>query len=159
MKSIALTGTDQVAMVDDEDYPVLSRIMWHLSEHGYASHSRFYMHSLIMGFPEIGTLVIDHKDRNKLNNQKSNFRIATRQRNIMNQGKRKKPATSQYKGVCRPERRFKLRKPWQASITKTVDGIKKTHHLGYFATEEQAAIAYDKASVKLFGEFAWPNFR
>ena len=44
-------------------------------------------------------------------------------------------------------------RPWQAFI-----GFRgKTINLGLFATKEQAALAYDRRAVELFGEFARPN--
>lgn len=34
---------------------------------------------------------------------------------------------------------------------------KKRLHLGYFATKEEAAAAYDKKAIELFGDFARVN--
>ncbi len=55
---------------------------------------------------------------------------------------------SVYRGVTRN------RGQWTARITK--DDVKL--HLGYFNTEEEAAIAYDLKAKELYGEFAWVNF-
>src|ERR1700677_662077 len=99
----------EIVLVDDEDYPLLSRHTWHTSGYGdnrYAitkipnkngTERNFYMHNLILGF----ATVIDHKDRNNFNNQKNNLRPATHGENEWNKAKQKtargKPCTSQYK--------------------------------------------------------------
>ncbi len=156
MKEIALSGDvgfGKHALVDDEDYPLLSRITWSLSSHGYAVNGKCYMHSLILGFPRG---LPDHIDRNKLNNQKDNFRFVTSQQNMMNRGRQRNNLTSQYKGVFRSRRH--LSNPWVASITKKIDGKQKSFHLGYFAEEVQAARAYDAKASELYGQFAVLNF-
>jgi hypothetical protein len=56
-----------------------------------------------------------------------------------------------YKGVFYDARRGKF----AAGIT--IDG--KKHFLGYFDNAVDAAVAYDKAAVIYFGEFAWLNFK
>lgn len=59
--------------------------------------------------------------------------------------------TSKYKGVCRHNG---VKKKWQAYINIS----KKKVKLGYYETEEQAAIAYDNAAKKNYGDFAKVNF-
>lgn len=86
---------------------------------------------------------IDHKDGNGLNNKWSNLRLATVAQNTAN-SKMYSTNTVGFKGVQRNKRRF------QARII--VDG--KFHHLGMFATAEEAHDAYVKAAKKHFGEFA-----
>ena len=78
MKTINLTQNKSV-VVDDEDFEALSVHKWFYSTVGYAcrsvivdgKNSRVYMHRQLMK-PEKG-MVIDHIDRNKLNNQKNNL--------------------------------------------------------------------------------------
>lgn len=158
MKRIPLTGKHgegKFAIVDDEDYPILMRMTWCLAEHGYPKTRDFYMHQLILGFPETnGGILIDHKDRNPLNMRKDNLRVTTRQRNLFNRPKQKNNQ-GLYKGVFFRER-LKA-KPWQASIAKTENGVQRSYFLGYFATSEEAARAYNKKARELFGEFAYLN--
>lgn len=82
-------------------------------------------------------LVVDHKDRNKLNNTLENLRFATKLENRMNSdvGERRKNKHG-YIGVAWVERK----KKWQAQMH--VNG--KTISLGYHETKEEAAIAYNK---------------
>lgn len=101
------------------------------------------MHCLISGYPRT-----DHKDHNGLNNQRSNLRQATGQQNSANVSPHK-GAASRYKGVTWAKQRSK----WKAQIG--VNG--STRGLGDFASEIQAAMAYDRAAIDTFGEFACTN--
>ena len=57
--------------------------------------------------------------------------------------------SSRYKGVNFNKNNNK----WRSQI-----GINKvSHHLGYFVSEKQAALAYNKKAVELFGEYASLN--
>jgi hypothetical protein len=83
-----------------------------------------------------------------LDNQRQNLRLATNQQNCRNiHGGR---GTSAYKGVSAHQMSHR----WRARLT--VDG--RETHLGMFDTEEAAALAYDEAARRHFGEFACPNF-
>lgn len=88
---------------------------------------------------------IDHKDRNRDNNEWANLREATTSQNNGNTGIRK-DNTSGIKGV-NWNGRFKK---WQARIK--VNGIRKS--LGYFADIEDAAESYRAAAIAKRGEFA-----
>lgn len=92
--------------------------------------------------------VIDHRDGNGLNCMRANLRTTGFSGNSQNRGK-SSGKSSTFKGVSLHKQTGK----WSAQIkmnrTKT--------HLGLFATEQEAAAAYDAASKELFGEFARPN--
>jgi hypothetical protein len=105
------------------------------------------MYELFIGpIPE--GMLVDHKDRDSLNNTLTNLRLATYSQNNANRGPVKKG--TKYKGVSRhsinPNK-------WVAQIKHN----KKAINLGSYATEEEAAEAYNKAAKKLQGEFAYTN--
>jgi predicted Zn-ribbon and HTH transcriptional regulator len=103
------------------------------------------MHQLIAGSRNV-----DHVDGNGLNNRRSNLRPATKSQNGANA--RKNPGkTSRYKGVFWDRERS----AWQAKIMVN----RKALSLGRFASEEDAALAYDLAAREAFGEFALTNFQ
>lgn len=113
-----------------------------------------YMHrtilSRILGRALLKSEHVDHvESRSTLDNRRSNLRLATRAQNQQNQGL-DVTNTSGYKGIYWHQHN----KSWKASIRQNGKRIS----LGYFATPEEAARAYDKAAKELHGEFAYLNF-
>ena len=163
MKEIQLPD-GKITRVDDEDYGWLSRMTWKIKPklHGYyvsSTSSRIGdMHRLIMGAKR--GQQVDHIDHDTLNNTKINLRICTKSQNEMNKGLMI-TNTSGYKGVTW---RVKLGK-WEAYIsagklrtTNPIGHIRhKSLHLGYYESPKLAALAYDDAAIKYFGEFALTN--
>jgi hypothetical protein len=153
MRTIPLLNSDQVAVVDDADYPRLSVHRWYLSA-GYARRtvkSAGHTRNIAMHAEVLGTgpgVEADHKDLDKLNNQRGNLRPCTRSQNEA--AKPKCAGKSRFKGVyfdtCKGR--------WRAMVQR--DG--RQSHIGYFRSEEDAARAYDARACELFGEFARPNF-
>jgi hypothetical protein len=89
---------------------------------------------------------IDH--RNKLDNRRSNLRRATKQQQKGNEGLRR-DNISGFRGVSR----YKSTGKWRSQIC--ING--KVTHLGLFLTKIEAAKAYNKCAIQVFGKFAWLN--
>ena len=146
MKTIPLSNSDQVALVDDEDYEWLMQWHWKLDTNGYAYTSiRIPMHRMILGVEENE---VDHRDSISLNNVRSNLRPATTAQNQWNRGK-PSDNTSGFKGVS-----------WFAPSNKWVARVQangKRYHIGYFDDPVEAARAYDRRARELHGEFARTN--
>lgn len=138
------------AIVDAADYEWLRQYNWHFLN-GYAARrtkgKAIYMHQQIMQPPE--GMIVDHHNRSKLDNRRSNLRVCTSDQNSRNQGKRS-GSFSRFKGVGYSKSRHK----WYAKLY--FEG--KAIWLGYFADEVAAARAYDRAAVACFREFAHLNF-
>jgi hypothetical protein len=149
MTHLKLSNSKLLALVDDEDYPTVSKYTWSVtgkSIQGYVNYHNILLGRFLLGYQ--GPETIDHKDRNFLNNQKFNLRIATYAQNTWNKSK-KLNASSQYKGVN-----------WNKQCNKWVARIMfkgKSIYLGCFISEESAAKAYNRAALKYFGEFAAIN--
>jgi hypothetical protein len=152
-----------VALVDDQDYELVSRYhwslkrdrsggtyayrkWWELGEDGIKHCRGQFMHVLITG-----GLGFDHADRDGLNNQRGNLRAASRQQNGGNSRKKMRAGGchSQYKGVTRDGNK------WRAQIKRP--GM-RSQYIGNYGTPEEAARAYDAEALAVFGEFAAPNF-
>ena len=167
--------------VDDEDYDNLIKWKWcaHVQKRKdgstwnvYAMRIESYrkscgkwttrsilMHAYLMQTPK--GMVTDHILNGEefyrqypelkysgLLNIKSNLRVVTVQQNMMN-SKSNVGSSSKYKGVYWRKDCEK----WHAQIM--INGKQK--HLGYFTSEEEAAEAYNKEAIKLFGEHALLN--
>lgn len=91
-------------------------------------------------------LEIDHIDRDGLNDRIENLRLATRSENQCNQGPKGK---KKYRGVSRAH----SASGWVAHIW--IDG--RCKHLGTFSTPESAALTYNEAAKRFYGEFAYQN--
>ena len=146
-KEILLTR-GRVTIVDDEDYDWLNQWKWVFDSGGYASRTlnHIMMHRVIMDPPE--GVFVDHRNRNKLDNRRSNLRLCTKSQNNMNQSKRR-DNTSGYVGVCW----FKPRKKWRVEIR--VEG--KRIFVGSYANKIEAARFYNMAAMKYHGYFAKLN--
>lgn len=155
MKIIELTQ-GQAALIDDEDFDVVSRFKWRAKiRHGvwYAvrhtpmidgKRTTQALHQFILP----GVARIDHKNRDGLDNQKENLRPASRCQNSAN-SKKREATTSKFKGV----HWVTAEQIWRAQI-----GYENTMiWLGNFSDEIEAARAYDVAAKKIFGEFARLN--
>lgn len=111
---------------------------------------RFFTHQIVwlMFHDSLPDTTIDHKDRDCTNNKIENLRSATRSEQQVNK-RLSSQNTSGYRGVS--FRKQVKAKPWRA----TVGDI----HLGYYATAEEAARAYDEKALEVYGEFACLNFK
>jgi hypothetical protein len=153
MKEILLTR-NKVALVDDKDFDRLNHYSysahkrfnnWYAIRHG-ENHCVIRMHHDVLGLNP--SVIVDHKDGDGLNNQSENLREATKSQNAANS--RKRNGSSIYKGVSYKESSDK----WQAKICVNYKQI----YLGLHENEVDAALAYDSAAMKYFGEFARLNF-
>lgn len=153
MPEIAIHG-GAVALVDLEDVELVSAHKWYM-RNGYAvtayhvpgskkgesgRTANVYMHRLLMGPPPEAGLHVDHVNRDRLDNRRSNLRWVTPAQNSQNAEGR----SGLYKGVKKDDAR------WAARLR----GL----HLGSFATPEEAAKVYDKAARHFFGDYAALNF-
>jgi hypothetical protein len=160
MKMIPLTQ-GQVALVDDEDYASLSRFKWLAcfvrstgtfiakrylycvrNENGKWKSVYRRMHRDILPAAK----QIDHANLNTLDNRRQNLRCCTSSENLANRRKLRRNCQSRYKGVCRNKR------GWRARC-----GPRGNPQIGTFESETEAAQAYNRAAVKLYGVFARLN--
>jgi hypothetical protein len=156
MKEIPLTR-GKIALIDDEDFEVVSQYKWSAMKHGRTFYARtnipvsghgkqkqrtLRMHQLLVGKGR------DHEDGDGLNNQRKNLRIATHRQNGAN-SRRPKNNTSGYKGATF----HKATSKWLAQIKVDYKNI----YLGVYSTPEEAAAAYDEAAYEHFEEFAQLN--
>ena len=139
----------KVSVIDFADLEKVGRVKWCAHRDGHV----FYavrkcggrMKSLHREILKVSGRV-DHKDGDGLNNTSANLRTCTAKQNRMNQ--HSVIGRSSFKGV------HLHRGKWTARIQ--IDGKRK--HLGYFPSEQEAAVAYDIAAKHRFGEFAKLNF-
>jgi hypothetical protein len=159
MRLINLTQ-GKVAIIDDCDYPeamnykwfaVASKNTWYacsFKRKALVNGKRVRMKMHWIAFPKKNGFVVDHINRNGLDNRRSNLRYVTNQQNSLNST----PVThsSKYRGVFWD----KSKNIWSVSIKKN----QKRFNLGRYKDEDLAGTVYDISAIKLFGDFANLNF-
>jgi hypothetical protein len=148
---IALTK-GKFSLVDRDEHKRISSHKWHLSHNGYAirldyknNKSVIYMHRAITNCKK--PFVVDHINRDKLDNRRKNLRVCTNNENVRNSPSR--GGSSSYKGVSHAKEFNKFR------CRIGVDN--RMIHLGYFVCEKEAAKAYNVAALEYHKEFAYLN--
>lgn len=140
---------------DPEDADLVAKFSWRLSHPGrkwrYAITTvgkgrKLTMHRLILGV--LPGLYVDHINGDTLDNRRANLRVISNASNIQNQHRPR--GKSRFQGVAYQP---KEAKPWRAQIMHNY----RRYNLGNYATELEAAAAYDLAAVRFFGPSAKRN--
>lgn len=126
--------------VEPDDVAELSRYEWRLFTDRLGNHyafrrnkqgQRIWMHRDLFGLtPEQTEVEVDHKNRQTLDNRRSNLRVVTHAQNMQNRPSHA-GSTSKFRGVYKNNGETR----WRAQVV--VAG--KTHKLGTHATPEIAA--------------------
>jgi hypothetical protein len=127
-----------ILRIDECDAHLLEGVKWTpdkrsnglIYAHRKIAGGKLYLHRLIM--KPCRSLVVDHIDRDGLNNTRANLRVVRPAVNLWN---RRGSGASRFKGVCRK------RQKWAAEINGSF--------LGVFSSEEEAAVTYDAAALAL----------
>lgn len=147
---IGYTSKGDKFYFDLDDYNLIKDYCW-FSSHGYICTSIngkiVPIYRLILGILDT-QILIDHRNHNKADNQKSNLRIVTCSQNNMNKSIQSNN-TSGVTGVVW----YKTTNKWKAQIKINNKNI----HLGYFADFDDAVKARKKAEEKYFGEYSYDN--
>ena len=153
MRELLLSNSAKRAILDEEDFIRACRWSWRVNAQQTGIIARVKGTMVTMGSFVLSTREeVDHRDRDIFNNMRSNLRECTKPQNVANRGLQSNN-TSGYKGVHFNKQHGK----WQAKLTRTVDGIQHTKHLGFFSIPELAALAYNRAAKQIHGDFASLN--
>jgi len=148
------------ALIDSSDLDDVRQYRWCLADDyvvtsvrvdsGKFRQVKLHRHLLRTQLSALPGMDGDHISRDKLDNRRSNLRVATEAQNSANRSKHRNN-TSGFVGVTRIRKTGR----WEARIS--VDGSPRC--LGTYGTAEEAARAYDTAALELRGEFAVTNLR
>ena len=141
-------GVEQHTKIDPADFDKVASYSWTIDSKGYIS--AWYnddkvnkrIHRIVLDLDSTNPLFVDHINGDKLDNRRSNLRLVTHSRNMMNRGATI-INTSGFKGVSSHNDK------WRASISAD----NNQYHLGVFDTAGEAAQAYSEACNQLHGEY------
>lgn len=139
-------------LIDKQDKDLVSGYIWHIDKNGYAitkdkaTHKVIKLHRLLLGINNESSIVeVDHINRNKIDNRRSNLRIANRSQNCINRDVSKNNKSGKV-GVYQIKESGK----WIAQITNN----NVRHYLGCFDNIEDAIQARKNAEIKYHKDFS-----
>ena len=146
----------QFALVDAEDFERVNKFKWYAR---YSSHTKTFraMRSLNPGTIHLSRFilnlnkfwkdgVVDHINHKTLDNRKQNLQIISIGENCIR--RRKLSGLHEYKGIM--ETRPGV---YQVRVSKNY----RHYNVGTFRDKKEAALAYNKKAVELFGKHAVLN--
>ena len=140
-------GNVEVArsIIELEDVDIVSKYKWYMTSQGYCRNAKhkLFLHELIMGEYDSSKYYIDHINRCRLDNRKSNLRIVDGSLNGFNKGMQSNN-TSGHVGVSWSKSRNK----WESHIKVN----QKKKFLGYFNDIKDAIKAREDAEIEYYGE-------
>lgn len=146
---VGYDSNDNEFYFDLEDYDKIKNYTWLVRQNGYVettiNNKSIKQHRMIMNSPD--DLDIDHINGIRNDNRRRNLRMATKSNNNKNR-KININNTTGAKGV---------RKLPSNNYCSTIQCNGHRITIGTFKTIKEAADAYDKKAVELFGEFARLN--
>jgi len=139
-KSMEIHTKKGIIVLDDNS--PYANCSWNVSPRGYArrlvningKRVSVFLHRLVSGAKP--KEIVDHINRNKLDNRSENLRIVSSLINSLNRSTSKQKI-SKYKGVT------KKNDKWQVYV--------RGDYIGVFTSEIEAALAYDKKATEVFG--------
>lgn len=138
----------KVILLDEDVSEDVMRRNWFCTQSGVVISDGRVLTHLIMGKPPF-CHVVDHINRETHDNRKCNLRFATHSQNGGNR-KVNKGKSIPYKGVFRR----RTNDVWYYAALRK-DGI--LMKLGYFRTQEEAALVYNEKAKEVWGPFALLN--
>ena len=157
MRFTTKSGTSFTA--DEKDKKLIDSLNLRIDRSGYISHyvnaskkmNRVRvdkkLHRLILGIND-RTVFVDHINGDILDNRRCNLRLCNNSQNTKNR-KKHKNGNLRYKGITEEKR-------YGGYVAKISVNYKRLY-LGRYETQEEAALAYNRAAIKHHGEFARIN--
>lgn len=149
---------EMFALVDEADHERVNQKIWTALRNETVTYAVFrdwpskkiiFLHRWLLGLRSVREdgVLVDHKNSNGLDCRRDNLRICSKTENNRHARKWRSPTASKFKGVFFDAR---YRFPWGTQITRNGKRV----FLERFQTENEAALAYNAAADRLFGEFA-----
>lgn len=145
---VVITGNGDVILTDLEDRPLVEQASWCISKTGYAvaniGGKVVKMHRFLLGDSLKPDELVDHRNRNTLDNRRSNLRPCNHAENMRN------VRTSRNNSVGH----LGIRLTKDGKFNVRIVANRKEHHIGNYDSLEQAIIARQEAEDRYHGDFA-----